>query len=164
MLQSNSSSVVLRVSLFDPAFSMPSQSSFQIEVNFPPTGGSLVVNPAEGVQSSTRFSVTLSGWQDQDTPVQYLVAYYLSPALYESDVASQSVESGQHGNYLAARSTRNSISTVLPRPNGENNAQSEILIVAFVSDSLGATNTVTQTVRVLDSNLTVNETFTKYES
>ena len=45
------------------------QYSFRTDV--PPTGGSCVVSPSEGVVIETQFQISCADWTDEDSPVRY---------------------------------------------------------------------------------------------
>jgi hypothetical protein len=44
-------------------------------VNTPPTGGSLLVVPAQGFALSTAFAVAAMDWQDVDAPLWFQLKY-----------------------------------------------------------------------------------------
>ncbi len=74
--------LLLRVSMYDPNYFMPSQSSYQITINFEPVPGNLTITPTSGTALSTIFSVSLSGFYDEDQPLSYKYLYYVSVADY----------------------------------------------------------------------------------
>lgn len=58
--------LVLRVSLYDPEFFMPSMSSFNVLLNLPPHSGSLTISPSTGVSLDTEFLIRASDFLDED--------------------------------------------------------------------------------------------------
>ncbi|KAK3284360.1 hypothetical protein CYMTET_7991 [Cymbomonas tetramitiformis] len=50
-------------------------AALEVEVNTAPRGGSVVVEPAKGVEMETNFAILSLGWVDEDAPLWYLQAY-----------------------------------------------------------------------------------------
>ena len=46
----------------------------------PPIGGVTVATPPNGTQFNTTFTLTQSGWYDEDTPLTYGFDYSTDPA------------------------------------------------------------------------------------
>lgn len=61
----------MRLSAKDPYFYMPSISSIKFQVNFPPKGGIMTIQPSLGDALITEFTLSLSGWTDTDLPISY---------------------------------------------------------------------------------------------
>ena len=74
----NSPTLLLRVSLYDPHYFMPSQSSYQVTINFEPVPGTISITPSTGTALSTAFTISVSGCYDEDSPLSYMFVYYTS--------------------------------------------------------------------------------------
>ncbi len=57
---------------------MPSQSSYNVEVNQNPYEGTILVNPTTGVALETEFEIIVSNYFDEDTPLSYKFGFYYS--------------------------------------------------------------------------------------
>ena len=69
---------MLRVSLYDPDYFMPSQSSFNVMLNIPAYGGTFNIEPSEGFALQTEFFIQLSNYLDEDLPLMYKFSFYLN--------------------------------------------------------------------------------------
>jgi hypothetical protein len=69
--------LLMRISLYDPNYFMPSQTSYSVTINFEPAPGNLTVSPTTGTALQTTFTVTLQGWFDENTPLSYRYIAYL---------------------------------------------------------------------------------------
>ena len=49
--------LLLRVSLYDPQFFMPLQTSFKLAINLNPSGGNITITPPSGYSMSTNFAI-----------------------------------------------------------------------------------------------------------
>ena len=67
---------------------MPSQTSFNVVINFPPGVGNIVVTPVNGECLETLFMVKLSGFDDEDLPLSYKYVFYTSAEDYETERVS----------------------------------------------------------------------------
>ena len=54
----------------------PGYSEYEATTNSPPTGGKCEVRPLSGITLKTTFSVTCSGWEDPDRPLQFEFIYF----------------------------------------------------------------------------------------
>ena len=78
-LSEGENSVLVKISVYDPDYFVPLVSTFKLQINRPPQGGTLTVTPGTGgVSVSTLFQISASGWVDSDTPLLYQFVYYLS--------------------------------------------------------------------------------------
>ena len=95
-------------------------------VNGPPQGGSVSVTPSSGVASVTEFTISTSGWIDDDGPLKYVFAL---------------AEPGRNGGQPIGRPSENpSLTTTLPMPrNGD-----KMYVAVTAVDALGSS-----TVRLL---------------
>jgi len=46
-------------------------TKYSIVTDMPPSGGSCVVSPSEGVVIETQFRISCTGWSDEDSPLWY---------------------------------------------------------------------------------------------
>lgn len=86
--QPEKNDLLVRVSLYNPRFFMPSQSSYTITVNTEPVPGELIIismndngsgdGGSSGVSLSTPFRIVASNFYDEDKPLSYRFHYYLS--------------------------------------------------------------------------------------
>ena len=56
-------SLLLRISLYDPIYFMPLQSSYSLTINLPPWGGQIAISPVSGNSLATQFTVSLQGYK-----------------------------------------------------------------------------------------------------
>ena len=46
-------------------------AQYSVITDMPPSGGSCVVSPSEGVVIETKFLISCTGWKDEDSPLWY---------------------------------------------------------------------------------------------
>lgn len=78
----NIDTLLIRISLYNPQYYMPSQTSYTITINFEPVPGTISVLPASGTALTTLFTISLSGWYDEDTPLSYRYVFYTQTSDY----------------------------------------------------------------------------------
>ncbi|EAR94920.2 REJ domain protein (macronuclear) [Tetrahymena thermophila SB210] len=131
-----------RFSVYNPSFVMPSLTTINLNINFPPHNCTLVISPLQGVALQTMFSIQFLYCLDEDLPLTYQFFYYNS-----MDDAKQ--ELIQPWNILRRQiqdqSTVNSIQTVLPQGN--------LVIMSQVIDSQLGVYNQTQMISVSNLNL-----------
>ena len=144
--QDDSSEILVRVSLYDPEFFMPSVSTVRIDVNFEPLGGGLVVSPLFGSSLETDFTLTASNFLDGDSPLSYRFYYYLNGQQYdlERELGVSPVNSRR--DFLADAGFKNELKVKLPM--GSAGSGMDVLIMVSVVDSLGAVTNSTREVKV----------------
>ena len=69
---------VFRISFYDPKYIVPAFSSYDMQINLPPTLGTLSITPASGNALTTVFTISAPGFTDTDAPLFYRFFYYLS--------------------------------------------------------------------------------------
>ena len=142
----DSAEVLLRVSLYDPRFFMPSISTANINVNFEPLGGELVIAPASGYSLETDFVLSATGFFDEDSPLTYRFFYYQDEDLYELERGLGVSPVNSRRDFLAESGLRNELSIRIPM--GRQSQSMDVLIMVSVIDSLGAVTNVTQKAKV----------------
>jgi hypothetical protein len=82
--EASTPTLLIRASLYNPQYYMPSQTSFTITINFEPVPGNISVLPsAGGTALATQFTVSLSGWYDEDAPLSYRYVFYIQESDYD---------------------------------------------------------------------------------
>jgi polycystin 1L2 len=56
---------------------MPSQTNYQITINFAPVPGNITVTPLAGIALQTSFTIQLAGFYDENPPLTYSYIYYV---------------------------------------------------------------------------------------
>ena len=70
--------VMLRISMSDPRYMMPSQNSYTLIINDSPLVGRFLVTPSTGgLSCSTTFSLVANGFYDVDAPLSYKFYFYV---------------------------------------------------------------------------------------
>ncbi|KRX06046.1 Insulin-like growth factor binding protein, N-terminal [Pseudocohnilembus persalinus] len=137
--------VTLRFSMYDPYYFSPAVVSINIDINLPPVGGQIQVQPVQGISLSTLFTIQINNFYDENQPLTYKYQIYLSEDLYEQDKMQ-----GQMINLdnvvLSDFITSNNIQTYLPHGNNQ------IIVMVSITDSLGAIQNITQTIQVNEQN------------
>ncbi|KAL4452849.1 hypothetical protein ABPG74_002414 [Tetrahymena malaccensis] len=132
--------VVLRFSVYNPQYYIPSQSLFQFKLNFPPLNCNLSISPTTGSSIKTIFSLAFSGCKTNNMPISYQFFYYTSEDMYKLEIKSPLLIQRKQITDL----TYNAVaSTYLPPGN--------IFILVQAIDSLGAIYNSTNTVIVQQS-------------
>ena len=67
---------MLRISLYDPSYFAPMQSSYMISLNYPPTLGYIIVVPMSGFALNTTFSIQARDYLDEELPLSYKFSLY----------------------------------------------------------------------------------------
>jgi hypothetical protein len=80
--------VQVRLSVYDPAFYMPSLMTLNLQINFPPNGCQLSVTPTSGTAYDTNFTILFDNCYDEDAPLSYRFQYYLSKEQMDADIVS----------------------------------------------------------------------------
>lgn len=138
--------ILVRISLYDPLYFMPSISTVKIEVNFEPVSGVIVVSPTSGYSLDTIFTIQALNYTDEDSPLSYRFFYYFEEELYEKEreLGVNPVNSRrdfiQDSGFVNEMSTRLSI--------GKSSASMNILLMVSVIDSYGAVTNTTQLIKV----------------
>lgn len=78
--------VMLRLSVYNPQFYMPSLTTLPIQLNFPPSGCQISVQPSSGIAILTPFKVSIANCFDEDAPLAYRYQFYTSNYLMQQDV------------------------------------------------------------------------------
>lgn len=92
--------LTLYVTAYNGIENKGSSGIFTIPINPGPTGGSMSVSPTSGTATSTKFTITTSGWTDSDLPLKYNFTALILP--------NKTLE-------LASLSTSTTITTTLPQ-------------------------------------------------
>ena len=110
--------------------STAASASVNVLMNEAPTGGTLTVSPTEGIALNTTFTFETAGWSDDedDYPLEYIFAYYVS-FQYDQNI----IKSASELSYSTARIGA-----------GKSNDGS-VVCVANASDTYGATGTTFNT-------------------
>ena len=111
---STDTSLLVRVSLYDPQYFMPQQSSYNIQVNLEPIPGTFTITPSSGSALSTDFTLQLTDFFDEDQPLSYRYSYYTSETDYEGEKFSGNSPVSNSRNLLNDFSNENSFTTYLP--------------------------------------------------
>jgi hypothetical protein len=67
---------LIRIAFYDPQLIIPAFSSIPLQINLKPENGTISISPLEGFSLSTPFTLTLSGYQDEDAPFVYKFQFY----------------------------------------------------------------------------------------
>ncbi|EAR98418.2 REJ domain protein (macronuclear) [Tetrahymena thermophila SB210] len=132
--------IVLRFSVYNPKYSIPSQSIYQFKLNFPPYNCQFGSVPIKGNSIQTIFSLVLSSCQSNNMPISYKFFYYTSQDLYKLEVKNPLLVQRKQITDLTYLSQ---VETFLP--------PGDILILVQAIDSLGAIYNVTQLIQVSQS-------------
>jgi hypothetical protein len=115
------------------------QSEFRITVNSPPGSGSCAVTPTEGIMLSTKFEIVCKDWVDDDIQNgEYDLRY--SYQVYVNNEETANLQFKSRSNYKSG--------FTLPKGYG---LDSEVNVVATITDQLGAQTVVTVPVKVTDA-------------
>ena len=79
--QAGQPEILLRVSLYDPKYFLPSVSSVKVTVNFEPIPGAISVSPATGISLETQFTISADNFNDEDSPLSYRFFVYQSVSI-----------------------------------------------------------------------------------
>ncbi|XP_048586645.1 LOW QUALITY PROTEIN: polycystic kidney disease protein 1-like 2 [Nematostella vectensis] len=115
-----------------------SSNQYLFTTNQPPSGGSCHISPTIGLAMITSFNMSCTGWQDNETPLEYQFRYRKSDGTYALIYYGDKMET----------------SAVLPAGREENDFNFDI--EATVSDSMGAANQTTLRVQVTPQQLSPN--------
>jgi len=63
--------VLLEVLVADPWTNQRARASMTLYYNNPPELGSMTVSPSSGQAIATEFTLTATGWNDDDLPLSY---------------------------------------------------------------------------------------------
>ncbi|KAL4460683.1 hypothetical protein ABPG72_011010 [Tetrahymena utriculariae] len=129
--------IVLRFSVYNPKYSIPSQSIYQFKLNFPPYNCQFGSVPTKGNSIQTIFSLVLSSCQSNNMPISYKFFYYTSQDLYKIQINNPLLVQRKQITDLTYSSQ---VDTFLP--------PGDILILVQAIDSLGAVYNVTQLIQV----------------
>lgn len=72
----NKEEITLRVQVYDARFYMPMMATINLKLNRPPEGGTVIVEPSEGVGFETEFSISAKGFLDTNQPLTYKFSFY----------------------------------------------------------------------------------------
>ena len=148
--ETDSNEILVRVSLYDPKFFMPSISTVKVLVNFEPSLGEILVSPASGVSLDTLFTIQASGFYDEDTPLSYRFFLYAQESLYdeERELGVNPVNSKR--DFLRDTQYLNTFSGRLSRgvQNSNPALSYRVLVLVSIIDSLGAVTNQTKAIRV----------------
>lgn len=75
---SNGNSLILRVSIYNPRYLMPAQTSVRFNVNIPPRMCNLKISPAKGIEFETEFLISITSCTDEDKILTYQYWYYIN--------------------------------------------------------------------------------------
>ena len=102
-------------------------SKLRVKINKPPVNGTCVATPAEGKPMDPIFSLSCTGFQDEDGPFNYEFSY----------------STNTEGEEIPLGSGLDSSRSKVTLPSGTEENAYNIKIMARVSDSLGASTKVT---------------------
>lgn len=137
---SSTNLVQLRLSAYDPAFYMPSLTTMNLQINFPPNGCQLTVSPSTGLAYNTSFTISVGNCYDEDQPLSYRYQYYLSQEALSQDLLNGNT---LHLNTLTDYLSDSEFVTWLPQSNSHSGEGSVYLVVS-VQDQLGGFVNVSQ--------------------
>ena len=109
-------------------------SSITLHSNSPPIPGRFTILPIEGIEIATIFTFTATGWFDEDLPMVYQFSY-----LSNSGIVSF-LNSLSESTYLKSN-----------LPSGNLNSTYTLSCQVYVSDSIGAIDTMESIVHVIPS-------------
>ncbi|CAD8093460.1 unnamed protein product [Paramecium primaurelia] len=135
-----------RASVYNPQFFMPSTTTLLININLPPRSCKMNVSPTSGISFDTQFTLKVTDCEDSDSPFTYKFTFYYSPTQYNNDVLKAA---SLNQILLLDYSIDNEISTILPNPLSDSAVtQPFLILMASISDSLGALTNLTSSVVV----------------
>jgi hypothetical protein len=70
--------LTIKISGYDPHFSMPSIATITLDVNLPPMYATITIEPNKGNALLTKFLIKVDGAVDLDTPLTYRYSIYPS--------------------------------------------------------------------------------------
>lgn len=158
----NSEKASLKISVYDPRYFMPSQTVMSIQLNRPPSGGTLRIHPASGIAMQTKFQIDFSGFFDTDLPLSYQIITYLAENQYLEDV----LKSEQYSqNVMTDFTVDERFELYFPSGLGDSR---ELLILGRISDAVGGIRNITQKIQVapnpnLLQSLTLSSINTAYD-
>ena len=125
----------------DGSFGTMGQGLIEVQVNSPPSGGSLTIEPPEGLASSTSFTLTADDWTDdpEDLPLVYTFRYL---TLSGVDIA------------VSEPQLKNVITTMLP---SEGQIRHLKTLVVQVKDAFDGIATFSRTAWINKPRMTVDE-------
>lgn len=100
---------MIRVSLYDPSYFAPMQSSYMINLNYPPTLGHIQIIPKSGFALNTTFSIIAKDYLDDELPLSYKFSYYTDYNDYILEKFNGSSSMSLKKNTLSDFSEQNSL-------------------------------------------------------
>jgi len=78
--------ILVRSSVYDPKYIMPSQTTFIININLAPVDGSIDMLVTRGTALMTEYSLVLKDFKDVDSPFSYRYGFYVDQKDYDYEV------------------------------------------------------------------------------
>ena len=163
--ESDSQEILLRVSLYDPKFFMPSISTAKVNINFEPLEGVLEVTPTEGESLETVFQIRALGFVDEDTPLSYRFYFYRTEEIYQEERKLGVSPINSRRDFLRDTLFKNELGTRIPvgKPNSDAGKHLKILLMVSVIDSLGAVTNSTIQIKVANKHSSLSQQVAFYE-
>jgi len=89
-INTNDDSLIVRASVYDPRFFMPSLTTIKLKINIPPIGCRLKLNKYTGIEYLTEYILKVSGCNDEHMPLSYQYSYFSSYDQYMEDIYNAS--------------------------------------------------------------------------
>lgn len=135
--------LIVRFSVYNPIFMMPSQMTVTLKVNIPPRDCQLAANVVTGEALVTDFVFSVSGCVDDDLPLTYKFFMYKS----FNDSVQEIINPIPPRRIMLSEFTANTqVSTKLPQ--GFTEFEMQYTVLASVRDSVGGLTNLTINVTV----------------
>ena len=164
-MESTDSEILLRISLYDPLYFMPSISTVRVDVNFEPVAGVIVVTPTSGYSLDTVFTIQAVNYTDEDAPLSYRFFSYFYEELYEAERELGVNPVNSKRDFLQDTGYINELTTRLTIGKFSSlNTSMHVLLMVSVIDSYGAVTNTTQLIQVQQKYSLLSQQVTHYES
>ncbi|KRX01334.1 Insulin-like growth factor binding protein, N-terminal [Pseudocohnilembus persalinus] len=148
--ESGNYQITIKITCYNPYFSLPAISTFNLNLNEPPTNCYLQVTPSTGVSLSTIFTLSILNCEDDNQPLNYKFSYYTNSEEYIEEKYSGTKSTALKKQTLQTYGTNYVVSTVLPRAQSSTSDGEDegIIIMVSVKDSYNGITNITQTIQI----------------
>ncbi|KRX08807.1 Insulin-like growth factor binding protein, N-terminal [Pseudocohnilembus persalinus] len=123
-------------------------TTFNIEINFPPTIGDIIVNNYNYNALTETLSISCENSYDEQEPLYYKFIYYYSSSDFQNEIEMGYLPNAQNNVLIQDFSYQNTINPILPSSQDPNNI---IILMVIVQDELGATTNKTVQINTVPS-------------
>ncbi|KRX04545.1 Insulin-like growth factor binding protein, N-terminal [Pseudocohnilembus persalinus] len=164
--ESGNYQITIKITCYNPYFSLPAISTFTLDLNEPPSNCFLQVTPTDGISISTLFSLSILNCEDDNLPLSYKFSYYINNEEYLVEKYQGTQSTSLKKQTLQTYGTNNLISTILPRAytsNSDDGEEETIIIMVSVKDQYNGITNITQTIQV-SPDITISQQLNNIQS